>query len=293
MFSQPGDYLVEIFCDANEKIGIGHIKRSSALAAYLRKRNIPVRLTGLSEFAKNILPVSENVSQKAGVVVFDSHEGIDSKITAAQKNGQITVTLDWFGTSVPDINIAVYPHQQVHALRKAYIGFEYIIIRDEVRRIQKNPDTELFKKVLVCLGGGDLLGQGYDTAVFLNDKGFDVTLVQGPLAKQKPDKKDFDILVNPPNFPQILANCDWAVTNGGGCLFEALYLGRPTIVLPQTDMEKRIVDYVQQHDSLLGIGLESLREFKTEELKRVSENGKKIIDGKGLHRIAAIIKEQL
>mgnify|MGYP000873502048 CR=1 FL=1 len=56
--------LIQIFCDGNTEIGFGHVRRSSALAAYLCDRNIPAVLTGLSKDSKDLLP---NSNFSAGV----------------------------------------------------------------------------------------------------------------------------------------------------------------------------------------------------------------------------------
>jgi spore coat polysaccharide biosynthesis predicted glycosyltransferase SpsG len=143
------------------------------------------------------------------------------------------------------------------------------------------------------LGGGDILGQSFEAAVILANQGYDVTLIKGPLAKIDKAKCNFSILVNPTDFPEILNSCDWAVTNGGGCFFEALYLGKPVFVLPQTEMELKIVSYAKQFNTILGMGIENLSNINHTKFETVSYNGMKLIDGKGLSRISSIIKELL
>ncbi len=283
--------LIEIFCDGNEQIGYGHIKRSCELASYLEKFGLQVRLTGLSDTAKKLLPVSHHTSEEATIALFDCMEGMDKEILAVKQKGIPVVTLDWFGKETPDVNIVIYPHHEVLAKKEKHIGFEYIIIRNDIASLKPIALVENKKNALVCIGGGDLLGQAHKAANTLTKLGYDVTLVQGPLAKDKSETKEFKVVVNPPNFPQLLKECDIAVTNGGGCLFEALYLGKPTIVLPQTDYEMSIAQYAKQTNALLGIGIENIKLFSHEECISASENGKKLIDGKGLERICSIIKK--
>lgn len=283
--------LVEIFCDGDEKIGYGHIRRSTALALYFRKNNIDVRLMGLSKAAKERLPSINDSDREANLVIFDAHEGLDQYILLAQNRNQVTVTLDWFGNTAPDINIVVYPHQEVKARICKYIGFDYIIIREEITNIEPFKLTEKASKVMICLGGGDVLNQGHDTAQYLSNNKFDVTLVQGPFAENLTKSNDFKLLINPINFPKLLTECDWVVTNGGGCFFEALYLGKPAFVLPQSDYELRIGQHAEKKMALLGIGIQNLKNFETKKMNEVVENGKKLIDGQGLSRITAIIKD--
>ena len=285
--------IVEIFCDGNENIGFGHIRRSSALAAYLEKENVPVRLIGLSEAASKIIPKSLATGYKAKIAVFDTLVGIDDQIAKAKAENKITVTLDWFGKTIPDVNIVVYPHSQVRAAKESYVGFEYIIIRDEMVTLDRNPSSVRCNKVMICLGGGDLLGQSFEVADLLYNHGFDVTLVQGPLARKKTGNTRFPLMVNPSNFPELLNSCDWAVTNGGGCFFEALYLGKPAFVLPQTDLEWKIAIFAREHNAILGAGLHNLYGYEPQEFEQTSTCGMKLVDGQGLDRIAAIIKNLL
>jgi spore coat polysaccharide biosynthesis predicted glycosyltransferase SpsG len=285
--------LIQIFCDGNKEIGFGHIRRSSALAVYLCNQNIPAVLIGLSEDSEALLPKRNFSDAMVKVAVFDSMSGIDDLILSFQKKGIKTVTLDWFGNIVSDINIVVFPHQEVKALSKSYVGFDNIIIRDQILSLPIMPLTGSSQKVVISLGGGDLLGQSFNAAESLIAQGFDVTLIKGPLAKIDVNKCSFPVLVNPSNFPEILNSCDWAVTNGGGCFFEALYLGKPAFVLPQTDMELKIALYATQFEAILGMGMEELNNINQTKFETVSQNGMNLIDGNGLSRIASIIKELL
>ena len=285
--------LIQIFCDGNKEIGFGHIRRSSALAAYLCNQNIPSVLVGLSEDSMALLPKRIFSDAMVKVAVFDSMSGIDDLILSFQKKGIITVTLDWFGNIVSDINIVVFPHEEVKALSKSYVGFDNIIIQDQILSLKRMPFRGSSQKVVISLGGGDLLGQSFNAAESLISQGFDVTVIKGPLAKIDVNECSFPVLVNPSNFPDILNSCDWAVTNGGGCFFEALYLGKPAFVLPQTDMELKIALYATQFDAILGIGMVDLNNINQNKFETVSQNGMNLIDGNGLSRIASIIKELL
>jgi spore coat polysaccharide biosynthesis predicted glycosyltransferase SpsG len=282
--------LVEIFCEGNEFVGYGHIRRSITLANRLKKDGVDVRLIGISESARLMLPLSKPINNKACVAIFDSHFGIDNHLLEAKKKGQITITLDWFGKTIPDVNIAVYPHEEVRATQIAYVGFEYILVRDEIALLPRSKTSAMNENVLIVLGGADVLGQGHLVARYLSDKGLNVTLVQGALAKAKQMELGFNVRINPPELPELLKSCDWAVTNGGGCLFEALALGKAAYILPQTDAEMKIASFVLGKGAALGIGFDGLRQFDSNEINQVQKNGETLIDGRGAHRISAIIK---
>ena len=77
--------VIQIFCDGNTEIGFGHIRRSSALAAYLCERNFPAVLTALSKDSKSLLPNSNFSDEMLKVAVFDSMSGIEDLILSFQK----------------------------------------------------------------------------------------------------------------------------------------------------------------------------------------------------------------
>lgn len=283
--------LVEISCEGNDKVGYGHIRRSSALAAQLERDGIDVRLVGLSDEARRWLPPPKFAGRSAGIQIFDSPCKVDDKIRIAQMYGQITVALDWFGeTAIPDVNIVVYPHGQVRGTKEVHVGFEYILIREEIASLHRTPATCSAERVLVFLGGGNLLSQGHETARRLSQQGLEVTLVQGPLAMNSGDGEGYQVLVNPKNLPQLLAASDWAVTNGGGCLFEAMCIGKAAVVLPQTDAEMKIARFAEKRGAVLGIGLDSLRKFQCDEISIVAERGANLVDGRGALRVSSIVR---
>jgi spore coat polysaccharide biosynthesis predicted glycosyltransferase SpsG len=282
---------VEIFCDGNKTIGLGHIRRSTALCNHLIASGISARLTGISSTASSLISVQEYSGGSSKIAVFDVFEGIEDRIAQAKNDDKICITLDWFGEEIPDINIVVFPHKHVLAKQTSYTGFDYIIVRDEISRLREEKLTKSVSKVFICLGGGDLNDQGHDTAIKLSDLGYDVTLVCGPLSAQKAcSEYKFKILVDPPDFPRLLSECDWVVTNGGGCFFEAACLGKAAFILPQTEMELAIANFAEKKGAVLGIGEENLRAFGLREIRKIAKNAFSIIDGKGLDRVTAIIK---
>lgn len=284
---------VEILCEGNNQIGFGHIRRSLALANQLNKYGIITIVTGLSDETQIHLPKYTNKSLCPKVQIFDGISGVNEKILRAQQRGQITVALDWFGEAVPDVNIAVYPHKKVKALKKTFIGFEYIIIRDEIKKKQVSRFPLKNNSVLICIGGADVLNQGEEVAEIISQLGMEVTLIQGPLATKIKKTKKYQTIHDPDNFTELMQSSNWLVTNGGGCMFEAMYLKKPVFSLPQTQAEMNISRIAFESGALLGIGLDSLRIIKKSKLQAVSQIASKLIDGKGVERISGIINDLL
>jgi spore coat polysaccharide biosynthesis predicted glycosyltransferase SpsG len=98
------------------------------------------------------------------------------------------------------------------------------------------------------------------------------------------------VCTNPSNLPELFARSDWAVTSGGGSLFEGLCLGKAVHVLPQTAAEERIARHVDSQGGLLGIGLDSLRAYSVNEVIKVAAKGAHLVDGLGAQRVSKIVK---
>ena len=206
-----------------------------------------------------------------------------------EKKNKIIITLDWFGHEKPDYNIVIYPHTKPRSIVENLIGFKYIIIRDEILLLKKT--KKIKNKALVCIGGGDLLNQGHLAAEYLNQKGFDVTLIIGPISKRLLEIKNYKVLINPKNFAELLASSSFVVTNGGGCMFESIFLNIPTCVLAQTEFEKNVSDLALKSNAILGLGINSIKNLKTSEINFKYQQD--LIDGLGKYRIFKIIENIL
>jgi spore coat polysaccharide biosynthesis predicted glycosyltransferase SpsG len=284
---------IDILCDGNDKIGFGHIRRSQTLAAQLVRDGMLVRVMGNSAQSSVMLPVKTAEDSVPTITIFDTPLDIDEKLSSLAKQGGLTIALDYFGNALPDVNIAVFAHQVVRAKRVTYVGFEYILIRDEISGLRGNVCSERSGRVMVMLGGADILGQGHLAAQALVQAGFRVTLIQGPYAVSYPRCSNYEVCTNPSNLPELFARCDWAVTSGGGSLFEGLCLGKAVHVLPQTAAEERIARHFDSRGGLLGIGLDSLRAYSVNEVINIAAKGAHLVDGLGAQRVSQIVRSWL
>jgi spore coat polysaccharide biosynthesis predicted glycosyltransferase SpsG len=281
---------VELICDGSPAVGFGHVRRMLTLAEELRAMGIRVVISALSANVRAFLPVQTLVQGLAKVIVFDVPGDIDELIRRARNARQTIFALDWFGAEEPDIAIVIHAHRAARARRGIFVGWDYQMIRTEITAQPRGIQGE---GVIVILGGGDLLGQGQITAQQLSKQGLAVTLVQGPLSANFESSMQYKVVVNPPDLARRLAECEWMVTNGGSCMFEAMYLGKATVVLPQTEAETVLARVAMERGSLLGIGAGHLRPYTPKDLEPVARRAAEIIDGRGAERVAAIIKEHL
>ncbi len=280
-------YHIQIYCDGGIKAGYGHISRSKSLCSFLIGKGFNSSIYGISDESNFLIGEKSFENKDAEIVLFDSHRNLDKLIIKEKKKNKFVITLDWFGKEKPDYNIIIHPHSKPKAKIKCFIGFEYIIIRDEILLLKKT--KKIKNKALVCIGGGDVLDQSYLAAEYLYHKGLNVTVVNGKTNEKSLTSKKFEVLNNPKNFPELLAESSFVVTNGGGCMFESIYLNTLTWALPQTKFEKNVVNSVFDSNYIVGQGINSLKSLELDKLEQ--KNKGTLIDGLGKNRIFNIIQK--
>jgi spore coat polysaccharide biosynthesis predicted glycosyltransferase SpsG len=135
------------------------------------------------------------------------------------------------------------------------------------------------------------LGVGVEICDNISKLSTDVTLIEGPFNKRRGKSTQFKIVTNPANLADRMANCLWAVTNGGSLMMEMMCLGKAIFVVPQTTQEKELADFVYSRGALLGVGHEKIEVPDQHQIEQVSTSAKKLIDGKGVERITRIVSD--
>ncbi len=269
--------------------------RSRTLASKLNSSGFEASIFGLSEFSQNILDKkNNNIDNDAELIIYDSPINVENHLSSSISSGKKTIALDWFGLTSPHINITIHPHKEPKCLHKNFVGLDYILIREEFFPYRKSLDSKNFNKVLILMGGGDINGYGEIIANKLSLYNLDVTLIKGPLQNNNQSSdNNYRVLFDPPNIAKQFSESDWIITNGGSSFFEAQFVGKSAFVIPQTDNEETIAKIFFDRDAVLGIGIDSIKEISSNQLKLISKNSKSIIDGKGADRITSIINEFL
>jgi N-acetylneuraminate synthase/pseudaminic acid synthase len=282
---------VSIYCDANSIIGTGHVKRSVSLANFLNKNDFNIKVYPLSNEAQKLIPESlVTLNKDSDIVILDTPTNYSVVIKDLKVAGKKVIAMDIAEDCDQDCTILVYEHKKLNFSNR-FTGFEYTIIRDEFKA-QKRLSTPVSNlNVLVMLGGGDIKNESIIVSSKLAEFGCNVNLVVGPLMKV-PEDLPSSILVhsNPNNIAELMADCDWAISNGGGSLFELLYLNKPTHVLAQTIAEETIAKQFLERESILGLGLDQLKKYSISELKTTVSKINNIIDGEGTGRIQMILE---
>ncbi len=281
-------YDIAIICDGDSSYGYGHIRRSQTIFQHLAEQHINAAIFALSDTGKSLLKPSSKTLPDAKVYLIDTPYAIDELTNALlAKNCQI-VGLDYQGKVALSFAIYTFIHPQQNISAPYSSGFEYCIIRQEFKKLSRQ-EARSNKHVLVTIGGADINNQGIEISNYLRQLGAEVQLVLGPLADTEQGKAidtNVTVIRSPENFPELLNSCDWLVCNGGGTLFEARFLRKPSFVIPQTDAEYRVAQALATKNELLGLGIEALMQqselFTVAQLQTTKDS---CIDGLGVTRI--------
>ena len=198
-----------------------------------------------------------------------------------------------------------------------YLGPKYVVLREEIRRAhdEADPVRDKVVGVLVMSGGGDMVGGRLTlTSVeALKDMPTEVSinLVVGPTFPYKAElrhllltvARPFNVFLDPPNVVEIMRTADLAITAAGTALYELAAIGIPTIAVPQvaggSTHQVDIANYFEKRGACLNAGrsasTEQLHTMASEVIKdktlrkRLSDNGRMLVDGRGLERLLQII----
>ena len=101
--------------------------------------------------------------------------------------------------------------------------------------------------------------------------------------------------------PELIYEADVAICSGGRTVYELAALGTPAIVMSHNMREQRRMERFQSHETIISLGIgrsvetsilvEAIRKLIVDKRlkENMSNNGKKLIDGRGIARIADLL----
>lgn len=284
---------IEIVTGGSRELGFGHIKRSGVLAKYLSSHGYAVVLRDMTDSLSNPKKVLD--LPYVACRILDLPPQLEANTEGILGSERLLVSLD--GVKIQgDLNFSIFQHFDSTSIQN-YTGYEYAIISDEFLKFRNLPYTPAkdYGSVCVCLGGGDILGQGPMIAEQLCSLGFNVSLVCGPYVTYTIDDVNlsFNVIREPSSVGEIFQKSDWIISNAGGTLFEALCMGKPVISCPQTTREEAVGQDLLGKGALMGLGIESALSPRFSRANEAIYMAKKTIDGLGKSRIKLMIEEAL
>lgn len=190
---------------------------------------------------------------------------------------------------------------------KFLLGPEYAIIRDQLLRRGNKAEGNKVKKILIMLGGTDKDNfiLKIIKAIKSFNKNIEFLVVVGPLNPHYDDIKKYveegdlkiRLIKSPKNMAKIYSQSDIAISAGGSSCYELAYFGIPNIIISIADNQLHIAENLDKQKVSIYLG--EKENFKGNQLKNklielinnqslrrnMSENGRKLVDGKGKIRI--------
>lgn len=320
--------LIRTFGDS--KFGMGHVCRSLCVLNVLKTLGIEVRIILYPEEAKQL----NDILDKNFVEVLEDNTRIgsaydfllydmpfpDKNFTSAFKSSNPKATmlaLDYSDSTDSNLDIIVnlYDHQRMlegrekNTRTRFLSGFDYAIIREEFYAWRKktlnfNPKIE---NVLITFGGAD---PSHNTEKVLQCEEIisrNVTVVIGPRfefdkdawqsSSQTGNKVNFIERTN--RLPELMHSADIIFCGGGTTMLEAMFLGVPCLVVPQTKDEVVFSSYAEEKGGVISIKTSKISEiekkFQTLECLnlrlQISEKARNLINGDGAKKIATLLLE--
>jgi UDP-2,4-diacetamido-2,4,6-trideoxy-beta-L-altropyranose hydrolase len=190
------------------------------------------------------------------------------------------------------------------------LGSRYVLLRREILNKKNflNSTSRKVKKILITMGGSDPSNQTQKLIHLINEikpKDIEVCTVAGV---SNPNIKSlqatvcetgvsFQLIHNPGNIADIIAECDMAISAGGSTCWELAFMGIPLMVVITADNQEGIVTYLDKKGVAINLGWSdslSPKNFNNafEKLvfdykirKEMSACGQQLIDGFGTDRV--------
>jgi spore coat polysaccharide biosynthesis predicted glycosyltransferase SpsG len=311
--------------DSGRQRGYGHVIRSLTLGSEFVSRDWSVELLGydLDDFLKEkallcgirTTPMSCEVGSltdaqmtcatNPDLIVIDGYDFRPAYLNYLDMTGIPYVVIDDNGEVVAPgalLTINQNPHAQIGLYpgldkSRVLLGSSYALIRSEVRCIRdarRRDNGASQTRVLVSVGGTDIRNLNYSMAEAISQT-LHVT-VEVSHANPPPG-----LMKAPRDIARSLANAHVAVIGAGSTLWEACFLGTPTVAVVVADNQVgasraahalgvcELVDCRHEFDIEEIAGLSRrLLESPTRRMK-LSENGRGLIDGIGARRIVEFI----
>lgn len=324
-------FTVMIRVDGDSKIGMGHVYRSLNLAYVLKKNGHDVIFLTKNRIVKNLASNSfeckmflndgyDKVQKiinrsKPDVIIIDKLQEQTKLINIFKKNCKCVVAIDYTGNNKQIIDYGInmlYPKTGI-INKNTISGFEYSIMNKKLIYTKPIDIKRKVKSLLVLQGGSDTHCFTPKIINALNTLSEDIkiTVVLGPAfncwsalkVALKDNQKRLNLLHNIKNMPTVMSKHDVAITAGGMTLLELAHMGIPSVVICGEEFENETAGLLQKKGFGINLGFgkkvsESDIALATKQLLKsydmrtqMNKAGKKLVDGKGVNRVAsAIIK---
>ena len=263
--------------------------------------NIEEELESLDSFKPDAIIVNQ----------LNSHKDFLEKLK--QRTG-VLVTIDDVG---PGSSIADLQFNSLYYRPGSYSGPEFIPLRKEFQDINRKKKTicKEVKKLLITMGGSDTCGFTPEIVHALSclSSEVEINIIIGSAFQHEDQLNDvmrdmnrqFAVLRNIDDIANVMFYSDIAICSGGITLFELACVGTPAVVICGEPFEEETAARMQENGFGINLGFGKYVEdcaifqavdslIHNYDLRfKISENGKKRVDGMGAKRIVEVILKKM
>lgn len=309
--------------------GTGHIRRSLLLAKafsefeihfcsldleeyrygreIIAKEGFPLHLLSSDQYHSDLTELIKRIHPD--FIVCDKLKYELEELRRLKEWGTPLMTFDHFDEHR---SLSDYP---INAVREentnSYSGLDYLVLPLQSEKAFRSVAENLF----VCFGGFDALGITEKLMKSLAEIHLPLTtdVIVGGGYQNLPDlsricrgsRNEIRLHQEPENFMELLAGADIACVSGGLIFYQVVSLGLASVVICQyehqleqvgTLLDRKVCKLLGKGDSLdyrevIGVVCDMIGD--SDERHTLYMNGRRLIDGKGLNRVAEIVRRRL
>ena len=260
----------------------------------------------------------------ARMLITDLRELPSGFLTTLRESGCFLAVIDEWGDKPIDadflFNGTIVEHWHRYRTQgrvELFLGGDYALLDDSFPDYHERPRLiqKEARRILIALGGDDPFCLTLKTlrAIELIQKPLDVTVIIGPAftdenhirAAASSSRHATTVVQNTPEMAKHMAQADLAITGGGLTALETACTGTPALILCEVDHQIETAVSLERHEAGINLGLgvplaessihRSILELldNPERRNRLSQAGKKLIDGRGTGRVCEILTAAL
>ncbi len=320
---------IGIVCKTSFSQGMGHLVRQTHIAKILRKReaeiiffipDYPPAQSWLDQYQfphkilNDPLALTEKETAPLDLIILDIQDTPSTFIKKIKQGKKPVVSFEDLGEGRHHVNLLIdcnldeknsvdLPHHV-----QTLFGTPYSVLAEEFETLhsKKREFNGPIESVLITLGGTD----PHSLTSLLADKllqiqpNLSITLLAGPGCKNIPALKDrqsetVKLLESTSQMAQTLFDHPVVFCSGGITLHEAMAVGTPAFVINQVSHQVEKADRAEKQGAAMNLGMAEswnknrlpvILESSPDILKKMSQAGESLIDGKGLKRVADAIE---
>jgi UDP-2,4-diacetamido-2,4,6-trideoxy-beta-L-altropyranose hydrolase len=218
---------------------------------------------------------NESADQKARLVLDGYHFTTEYQKAIRDKGVCLLVVDDM--NHLPHYHADILLNQNIHAPDLKYncdadttllLGSQYMLLRREFLKYRdfNRQIPGRAKNILVTLGGADpdnVTLKVVEALKLLNEPDVAVRIIIGPAnPHQETLRKAIvsadiraELLINPPNMPELMAWADLAISAGGSTCWELAFMGVPSIVIVLAENQAAVAEYLMNKKAVLNLGI--------------------------------------